>query len=196
MWDHFAIMAQSDITAVILAGGLATRLGGVDKGLQPLAGQALVSHVLRRIRPQVAEVLINCNRNAELYREFGCRLAPDRIAGHPGPLAGLHAGLQAAATPLVLTVPCDSPYLPEDLARRLEAALGDTAAAIASTGRPEPVFALYRRGLLSQLEDFLDAGGRKVGQWQARLNCGMADFSDCPEAFRNLNSADDWPPNC
>lgn len=189
-------MAQSDITAVILAGGLATRLGGIDKGLQALAGKALVAHVLKRIRPQVAKVLINCNRNAELYAQFGCMLVPDRIQGHPGPLAGVHAALAAADTPLVLSVPCDSPYLPADLAQRLHAALGDGDAAVAVSERRQPVFALYRRELLPGLENFLHAGGRKVGQWQAELQCGSADFSDQPEAFRNFNSAGDWPHPC
>lgn len=193
MWDHPVIMAQQEITAVILAGGLATRLGGVDKGLQPLFGDPLVAHVLQRLRPQVESVLINCNRNAERYAGFGCPLVPDRIADFPGPLAGLHAAFEAAATPLVLTVPCDAPFLPADLAARLAAALADGDAAVAASGRREPVFALYRRSLLPRLETFLTAGGRKVGQWQAELDCRTADFSDQPEAFRNLNSADDWP---
>lgn len=196
LWDHSDIMAQQEITAVILAGGLATRLGGVDKGLQPLAGKALVAHVLGRIRPQVARVLINCNRNADLYADFGCPLVPDRIAGFPGPLAGLHAALQACETPLLLTVPCDSPFLPDNLATGLYAALGAGDAAIASSGRREPVFAMYRCGLLPRLEEFLNAGERKVGQWQSELQCGVADFSGQPEAFRNFNAADDWPHPC
>lgn len=189
-------MAQPDITAVILAGGLATRLGGVDKGLQPLAGEALVAHVLRRLAPQVGTILINCNRNPETYAQFGCSLVPDRVAGHPGPLAGLHAALHAAATPLLLTVPCDSPYLPDDLADRLAAAIAGKEAAIASSGRREPVFALYRSSLLPRLETFLAGGGRKVGQWQHELVHGVADFSEQPDAFRNLNAADDWPRTC
>lgn len=196
MWDHGRIMAQADITAVILAGGLATRLGGVDKGLQPLAGRPLVEHVLERLRPQVGEVLINCNRNAERYAAFGCRLAPDRIAGFPGPLAGLHAAMLATAAPLLLTVPCDSPYLPADLAARLLAALADGEAAAAAGRGREPVFALYRRRLLPRLEGFLAGGGRKVGQWQDEVACRIADFSDHPEAFRNFNKADDWPRSC
>lgn len=189
-------MTQPHITAVILAGGRATRLGGADKGLLPLAGEALVAHVLKRIQPQVGKILINCNRNAEHYAQFGCMLVPDRIAGFPGPLAGLHAACHAAETPLVLTVPCDSPFFPDDLAARLAAALGDGEAAVASSGRREPVFALYRRSLLPRLEAYLASGGHKVGQWQADLDCSIADFSGQPEAFRNFNSADDWPHTC
>lgn len=189
-------MAQEKITAVILAGGLATRLGGVDKGLQALGNRPLVAHVLERLRPQAGEILINCNRNADAYAGFGCRLVPDRIAGFPGPLAGLHAALSATATPLVLTVPCDSPFLPMDLAARLLAALADGEAAVARTDRRQPVFALYRRDVLPRLEAFLDAGGRKVGLWQAELDCRIADFPDADVNFRNLNSPDDWPMSC
>lgn len=189
-------MEQAAITAVILAGGQATRLGGVDKGLQPLAGRPLVAHVLERLRPQVGEVLINCNRNADRYAEFGCRLVADRLAGFPGPLAGLHAAMHAAATPLLLTVPCDSPGLSLELAARLQAALADGTSAVAWSGRREPVFALYRRTLLARLEGFLAGGSRKVGLWQDETGCRMADFSDQPETFRNLNTADDWPRTC
>ncbi|HZX33088.1 MAG TPA: molybdenum cofactor guanylyltransferase MobA [Rhodocyclaceae bacterium] len=189
-------MAQQEITAVILAGGLATRLGGVDKGLQTLGDKPLVAHVLERLRPQVGEILINCNRNADVYAGFDCSLAPDRIAGFPGPLAGLHAALHAASTPLVLTAPCDSPFLPTDLAARLLVALADGEAAVARAGRRQPVFALYRRNVLPRLETFLDTGERKVGLWQAQLDCRIADFSDAEDAFRNLNSPDDWPENC
>lgn len=187
-------MAQPDITAVILAGGLATRLGGVDKGLQPLAGQPLAARILERIQPQVKEVLINCNRNSDAYGRFGCRLVPDRISGFPGPLAGLHAAFHAAGTSLVLTVPCDSPFLPADLAGRLHGAMapGDEAA-IAASDRRQPVFALYRADLLPRLEAFLLAGGRKVGEWQKSLIHRTVDFSDQPEAFRNFNAPEDWP---
>lgn len=193
MWDHRRIMTQTDITAVILAGGLATRLGGVDKGLQPLGGKPLVQHVLERLSPQAGRILINCNRNTEIYASFGQPLVADRFSGFPGPLAGLQAAMSVAETPLLMTVPCDSPYLPTDLASRLLAALGDGQAAIASSGCREPVFALYRVSLLPRLTDFLKCGERKVGLWQSSLDCRVADFSATPESFRNLNAPTDWP---
>lgn len=196
VWDYLPIMVQSDITAVILAGGRATRLGGADKGLLPLDGEPLVAHVLRRIAPQVGAVLINCNRNAEAYARFGCPLFPDRLADFPGPLAGLHAACHAAQTPLILTVPCDSPFLPSDLAEKLLAALPGNDAAVAAGERREPVFALYRASLLPRLETFLAGGGRKVGQWQGELHCGIGDFSEQAEVFRNFNTADDWDRTC
>src|SRR5689334_20428419 len=107
------------VTGIILAGGLGRRMGGVDKGLQPLHGQPMVAHVLQRLAPQVAALIINANQNPEQYTTLGAPFAahivPDSIAGYAGPLAGLQAGLAAARTPLVVTVPCDSPFLPLDL---------------------------------------------------------------------------------
>lgn len=182
-----------DITAVILAGGRATRLGGVDKGLQPLHGKPLVAHVLERLHGQAGHILINCNRNAECYAAYGHPIIADRLPDYPGPLAGLHAALSACTTPWLLTVPCDSPYLPLDLSRRLRAALGDAPAACAATPETQPVFALYRRDVLPALETFLAGEQRSVGRWLKQLGSRQADFSDCADTFRNLNSADDWP---
>lgn len=182
-----------DITAVILAGGLATRLGGVDKGLQPFRQRPLIEHVLDRLTPQVGAILINCNRHTERYAAYGLPLIPDRLTGFPGPLAGLHAALHAATRPLVLTVPCDAPFIPDDLAARLLAALADGEASVACTPARQPVFALYRRLLLARLEAALAAGIRPVRRWQETLDCREADFSSHPEEFANFNSRADWP---
>jgi len=183
----------ADVTAVVLAGGRATRLGGVDKGLQPLQGKPLIEHVLARIEKQAGTILINCNRNADLYARYGHTLIPDRLPDFPGPLAGLHAAMACCTTPWLLTVPCDSPFLPDDLGTRLRAAIGDAPAVLACTPAQQPVFALYRPSLLPSLESFLASGERGVGHWLSRIGAVGADFSDCPEAFRNLNTADDWP---
>jgi molybdopterin-guanine dinucleotide biosynthesis protein A len=94
-------------------------MGGVDKGLQPLRGKPMAQWAIERLAPQVDELLINCNQNLEAYARFGLRLVPDEIRGFAGPLAGLHAAQQAAPHPLVVTVPCDSPFLPDDLVSRL-----------------------------------------------------------------------------
>src|SRR2546423_15039216 len=112
------------ISGVILAGGLGRRMGGVDKGLQPLHGRAMVKHVLARLAPQVDEIVINANQNLERYAAFGHRVVSDCISGFAGPLAGLHAGLGAISHPLAVTVPCDSPFLPSDLVTRLRLYLG------------------------------------------------------------------------
>lgn len=183
-------MAERDITGVILAGGLGRRMGGVDKGLQCLDGQALAMHVLARLQPQVGTVLINANRNAEAYADFGVPVIPDLIADFVGPLAGLHAALSGAKTPWVLSAPCDSPYLPLDLAKRLLAGATKAGAplAVARSGRREhPVFCLCRVELGSSLANFLAAGQRRVLQWCLANGVAFVDFDDQPEAFRNFN---------
>ena len=187
-------MDKTAITGVILAGGLARRMGGVDKGLQLLAGRPLVAHVIERLAPQVGSLLINANRSQAEYGALGYPLLADEIPDFAGPLAGLHAALVASATPLVLTVPCDSPYLPLDLARRLHAAMLDKGADLAiarAAGRVHPVFCLCRTGLAPQLEIFLRQGGRRVMEWCAGAGCVEVDFDDQPDAFRNFNTLDD-----
>lgn len=184
---------STDITALILAGGLATRLGGVDKGLQPLQGKPLIEHVLDRLQAQCPNIVINCNRNSDRYRAYGCPLIGDLLPEHPGPLAGLHAALHKGYSALLATVPCDAPYLPEDLIARLHASLGTAPAVFACSPAQQPVFALYRSTVLPALEDFLASGRRGVGQFLGSIGAQTVDFSDCPEAFRNLNAADDWP---
>lgn len=187
-------MTRTDITGVILAGGQGRRMGGVDKGLQELRGRPLVQWVFERLAPQVGSVLINANRNLPRYAGFGCPVLPDRIPDFAGPLAGLHAALAQAATPLIVTVPCDSPFLPADLVQRLHAALAADNAdlAVASAGgRVHRAFCLARRELLPQLDAFLAAGGRKVGLWHASLNAVEVAFDDEAEAFGNINTLEE-----
>lgn len=110
---------EQNISALILAGGRGTRMGRVDKGLQPFRGGTLASHVLQRLAPQVASVAINANRNLGTYSALGVEVLPDELEGYEGPLAGLQTGLRHCTTDLLLTAPCDSPFLPSDLAQRL-----------------------------------------------------------------------------
>ena len=184
-------MTRADITGVILAGGRGRRMGGVDKGLQDLQGRPMVQWVLDRISPQVDNVLINANRNLARYAAFGCPVLPDTIPDFAGPLAGLHAALAQATTPLILTVPCDSPFLPVDLVPRLHAALMADQAELAvarAGGTVHRAFCLARRELLPKLDAFLAAGERKVGLWHASLNVVEVDFDDEAEAFDNINT--------
>jgi molybdopterin-guanine dinucleotide biosynthesis protein A len=167
-------------------------MGGVDKGLQPLRGKPMAQWALERLAPQVDELLINCNQNLEAYARFGRRLVPDEIGGFAGPLAGLHAGLKAAAHPLVVTVPCDSPYLPLDLVSRLCVAIPDKDLAVAKTGdQPHPVFSLVRKDVLQSLEAFLAGGGRKIDAWYASLRTIEVSFDDEADAFRNINTREE-----
>lgn len=187
-------MTQRDITGVILAGGQGRRMGGVDKGLQLLDGRPLVQWVLERLAPQVGTVLISANQNLERYAEFGCPVLPDRVAGFAGPLAGLHAALGAAETPLLMTAPCDSPFLPTDLVQRLRLALDSENAelAVPRTGdRAHRAFSLVRRDAWPKLDAFLASGERKVGLWHASLKIAVVAFDDEAEAFGNINTAEE-----
>jgi len=169
-------------------------MGGVDKGLVELAGLPMVCHVLARLAPQVGDVLVNANQNAERYGSFGYAVVPDAVGGFAGPLAGLHAGMTAAKSPLVVTVPCDSPFVPLDLVARLAAALERAGAelAVARTfEQPHPVFALVRRDVLPNLAAFLEGGGRKIDAWYRALAVEEVSFDDEADAFRNINTAEE-----
>lgn len=185
------MIPRTDITGLVLAGGQGRRMGSVDKGFVELAGRPLVAHVIERLAPQVATLVINANRNAERYAEFGYPVAADAIGGFAGPLAGLHAGFMTATTPFVATTPCDSPFLPADLVTRLAAAFEaqsiDIAVARTFT-QPHPVFALARRALLPHLARFLEGGGRKIDAWYASLPMAEVAFDDEADAFRNINT--------
>jgi len=187
-------IAPGEITGIVLAGGMGRRMGGVDKGLVELDGKPMVAHVLARLSPQVDAVLINANQNAERYAAFGLPVLADAVGGFAGPLAGLHAGMSAATTPFVATVPCDSPFLPLDLVARLSKGLVgmDAQLAVARTfDQPHPVFALVRRDVLPHLASFLHGGGRKIDAWYATLRIVEVAFDDCADAFRNINTADE-----
>ena len=191
-------MDRSAVTGLILAGGLGRRMGGVDKGLQMLRGETMVAHVLKRLAPQVDALLINANQNADAYAAlgdaYGASVVADVVGGFAGPLAGLHAGLAAASTQLVVTVPCDSPFLPLDLVARLRSALHAQNAmiAVAKTGtQPHPVFALVDRSVRDNLDAFLQSGGRKIDAWYAALPVVEVAFDDEAEAFENINTREE-----
>jgi molybdopterin-guanine dinucleotide biosynthesis protein A len=182
------------VTGIVLAGGQGRRMGGVDKGLQLLDGRPMVAWSIARLAPQVETVIVNANQNLDAYRAFGHPVVSDAVGGFAGPLAGLHAGLQATHTPLAVTVPCDSPYLPTDLVARLHAALEAKRAelAVAKTGtQPHPVFCLVRRSVRPHLEAFLQGGGRKIDAWYASLAVVEVSFDDQPEAFSNINTREE-----
>jgi molybdopterin-guanine dinucleotide biosynthesis protein A len=180
------------VSGIVLAGGQGRRMGGVDKGLQPLRGKPMVAWAIARLRPQVEEIIINANQNLQVYAAFGHRVVPDEIGGFAGPLAGLHAGLKAAKHPLVMTVPCDSPFLPSDLVARLNTHLGHNHLAVAKTGnQAHPVFALMKREVRESLEAFLASGGRKIDAWYAALEVIEVRFDDEADAFRNINTLEE-----
>lgn len=180
------------VSGLLLAGGLGRRMGGVDKGLQLLQGRPLAAWVAERLRPQVDELLISANRHAEDYAALGGRVLPDLLPDFAGPLAGLQAGLTAATHPLLLTAPCDSPYLPDDLVFRLFQALTVKDALVAVARGPErlhPVFSLCRRAALPHLTRYLEGGGRRVAQWYLDLPHVEVMFPS-EAAFANFNTVE------
>ena len=192
-----------DITGIILAGGRGNRMGGVDKGLQNFNGMALALHTLMRLSPQVSEVMVNANRNLSAYESFGAAVWPDANADFAGPLSGFLVGLERCETPYLLTVPCDTPRFPLDLASRLAEALDTHHAEIAMaagfetdaqgqrTIRTQPVFCLIRRELLESLVKFTQGGGRKIDAWTAQHKTTIVNFdlpTDDIYAFANVNT--------
>lgn len=182
------------ISAIILSGGRATRMNCLDKGLVRLQQKPLIAHVIARLKPQVDKIFINANREIAQYEAFGLPVLQDENINFIGPLAGFSLGLQHAKHEYVLTVSCDSPLLPLDLAKRLyngmAASLMDIAVA-SSGGETHPVFCLMKKTVLPSLQDYLASGGRKVSAWQKSQKYIEVDFSDCAEAFTNLNTFDD-----
>ncbi|HID82267.1 MAG TPA: molybdenum cofactor guanylyltransferase [Chromatiales bacterium] len=179
------------MTAVILAGGQGRRMGGKDKGLLAWGGRPLIETILDTIKPQVGHILINANRNKEKYTNYGYPVVADNLDGYQGPLAGFVAGMKAAKTDYITTIPCDSPLIPADMFERLSAALIDEQAelAVAHDGqRLQPVYALLPVKLLDSLLQFMGEGNRKIDLWYARHKMAVADFSDKPEIFRNVNT--------
>ena len=189
------MISTDQITGLILAGGRGSRMGGVDKGLQNHQGMPLALHALLRLSPQTGHVLINANRNLGAYESFGVPVWPDPVADYAGPLAGFLAGLEHCETPLMATVPCDTPNFPEDLVARLAAALDaeDAELAYAVTledGREQrhPVFCLMKSALAESLVAYLHGGGHKIDAWFAQHRAVAVRFDDAG-AFFNANTA-------
>ncbi|MDE3020798.1 MAG: molybdenum cofactor guanylyltransferase [Pseudomonadota bacterium] len=179
------------ISGLILAGGQGRRMGGTDKGLVSFHQEPFIAHVLRRLAPQVDEILINANQNLETYQSFGYPVISDAIMGFAGPLAGLERGLALSGHEWVLTVPVDSPFLPHDLAGRLAHAVETEQAeiAIAKTHeRTHPVFCLCPKKLHASLLIYLESGGRKIDGWFANHHVATVSFDDNAEAFTNINT--------
>ena len=198
---------KQSITAVILAGGRGLRMEGLDKGLQLFHSMALAQHALMRLAPQVGTVIINANRNLKTYEAFGIPVFSDdnALGEFAGPLAGVVTALQNCNTPYLLTVPCDAPLFPADLAARLATALMTNnadiavASALESTPAgdifsPQPVFSLMNVNLLKSLLDYTQSGGRKVSRWMAMHSVALVPFDqphDKQDAFFNANTLEE-----
>ena len=180
------------VTTVILAGGLGKRIGG-NKAQKLLQGKPLIAWVLDSVGQHSAEILINANFSAEGFSQYGYRVVADQYTGNQGPLAGLHAAMACAKYRLVVTVPCDTPFLPHDLILRLLPAVAEgnaEAAVVVVEGCRQPTLAIYNRAVLPKLSKFLESGGRKVGDWLDTLIVNEVMF-DNEIGFGNINSMAD-----
>lgn len=194
------MIEPSQITGLVLAGGRGSRMGGVDKGLQPYRGVPLALATLLRLQAQVGSAMINANRNLGAYESFGVPVWPDVLPDYAGPLAGFLTGLERCETPYLVSVPCDTPAFPEDLVERLARGLQAEDAELAMPRTPpdssadagdapqlQPVFCLMKAGLLESLVRFTQDGGRKIDRWSAQHRCAVVDFPDA-RAFFNANT--------
>lgn len=186
--------SATNITGVVLAGGLARRMGGRDKGLIGCAGRPLAAYALDALGKVTPRVLLNANRHVDEYRRLGAPVIQDASGDFAGPLAGMLAALRAAETPYILTIPCDCPLLQGAWLNRLieRRDAEDAEICAAHDGeRLNPVFALLDRRLEADLADYLEGGGRKIDLWMRRHRLAVVDFSDHPEMFLNANTPEE-----
>lgn len=179
------------ITGVILAGGRGRQLDGTDKGLLELNGRPLIVQVAEILAPQVATLLINANRNLERYRALGWAVVSDATPDFRGPLAGIAAGFTHCATEWLLAVPCDMPYLPENLAQRLLMAARFQGVRVAVPWDGDKIHwvcVLIHRDLASDLIAHLSGDDLSLRGWIAQYPFARSDFSDQPARFVNLNT--------
>src|SRR5277367_4948114 len=193
-------MAPERIMAVVLAGGLARRMGGGDKCLKLLAGRTILDHVLERLDGQAERILLNANGDLARFASWGVPVAADVVAGFGGPLVGVLTALEWAATHApeitdVVSVPADGPFLPRDLVRRLveaRAGAGAVLAQAASNGRTNPVVGLWPVALAAELRRAVVEGIAKVDAWTARYRLATVDFEVTQlDPFFNANTQED-----
>lgn len=201
MSDPAARTPAPPLPGVILAGGRASRMGGGDKGLRMVGGRRLLDHVIDRLSPQCAPLAINANGDPGRLAEWGLAVLPDSLPDHPGPLAGVLAGLDWAAglgAAAIVTAAADTPFFPQDLARRLWQARGPKGLALAASadagGRvwQHPTFGLWPVALRDDLRTALQGGLRKIVHWTDMHGAGIAEFPSVPfDPFFNINTPED-----
>lgn len=181
---------KDDITAVVLAGGQGRRVAEQDKGMISFSGKKLVEHVIESLSAQTREIVIVANRNIDSYAAFGFPVVSDRIEGFQGPLAGIDAAFSVTGSSFIVCVPCDSPFLPNDLINRLiAAATANNPIVVASDGeRLHPVVCLLHRSVWRDVEKRLAQGQLRLMEWIEANGYDVADFSACPEVLQNLNT--------
>ncbi|OWS69271.1 molybdenum cofactor guanylyltransferase [Polynucleobacter aenigmaticus] len=192
------MITANQITGLILAGGRAQRMGGIDKGLIPFHGKPLIESTITRLKPQVSTILINANRSITKYSHYGYPVLMDETPDFSGPLAGFSVGLKHCKSPYLLTSPCDSPLLPTDLAEKMAGELeGKNLELVFASSKEDdgkiwsqPVFCLMRRDLKDSLDTFLSKGDLKIDRWFKELRSGTVVFENA-QAFANVNTPEE-----
>ena len=192
------MITPQDITGLILAGGRAQRMGGIDKGLISFHGKPLIESAIDRLQPQVGTILINANRSITKYSHYGYPVLMDETPDFSGPLAGFSVGLKHCKTPYLLTSPCDSPLLPNDLAEKMatELEINNLELVFASSKEndgkiwSQPVFCLMKSSLKDSLDVFLCKGDLKIDRWFKELRSGTVVFEN-PQVFANVNTPEE-----
>jgi molybdopterin-guanine dinucleotide biosynthesis protein A len=192
---------EPSVVGLLLAGGLARRMGGGDKCLRPLGGRPILAHIVERLAPQTKRLVLNANGDPGRFAAFGLPVVADSVAGFAGPLAGILAGLdwakvEASDCPLLLSAPTDAPFLPRHLVRRLlEARVAEAAeiAMAASGGQVHPVIGLWPVALAEDLRHALvEEGIRKVDAWTQRHKVAVVGFPiEGFDPFFNANRPED-----
>ena len=193
---------MAEALGVILCGGRALRMGGADKGFCEIGGRALLDHVIERLGPQVSGLVLNANGDPARFSRCSLPVVADGVAGFPGPLAGVLAGMDRAAergVGRIVTAAWDTPFFPRDLAARLAAAAEEEGVPLAMAVTPEkgrlarhPTFGLWDVGLRDDLRAALAAGVRKVVAWTEPRGCARAVFPVGPfDPFFNVNAPED-----
>jgi len=182
---------SNEVTGLILAGGMARRMEGRDKGLIPFRGVAIAQGIARQLNTQCGSICINANRNTAEYEKFGYTVFPDQLPDYQGPLSGMLTGLNHIATPWMITTPCDGPFVATDYVSRMRSAVDSSGYCIAVASchdRLQPVYAMINRSIKQSLELFLESGERKIDKWYQQHEYSVVDFSDSPEMFENINT--------
>ena len=192
------MISSEHITGLILAGGRAQRMGGIDKGLILFHQKPLIEVTIARLKSQVGPILINANRNITKYAVYGYPVIMDETPDFSGPLAGFLMGLKNCKTPYLLTTPCDSPLFPEDLGVKLAAELESAGLDLVFASSKEadgkiwaqPVFCLMRTNLQDSLNSFLNKGDLKIDRWFKEIKSGTVIFDDA-KTFANANTPEE-----
>ena len=188
---------KNDITAVILAGGMGRRMGGLDKGLIEYNGRLLVEILIEKLQQQNINIIINANRNESIYANYGFPVINDQLSNFQGPLAGFATAMAAVDSQYILSLPCDSPLLSNQFVNRFvnshnASSRDNTQISVAHDGeRLQPVHALIDVNLLDNLNAFLESGDRKIDRWYAQHQYNLVDFSDQTDMFKNINTPAD-----